>query len=578
LLTQSLLWYTCAMQTLKQTLAEYELELLRIIADRWDVDLPRDQRRAAAALSQAMLDRERAVAVWSRLSDEQRGALQALLAAPDRKMPTAMFKRLAGEVRPMGADRLVREKPYLSPVSAAEALYYLGLIAYGGGQAFVYVPSDLAPLLPTERTGYDLKTPERSEPLPSLPEPQDIRPADTSLVDDLTTFLVGCYIEDVPLVNESLSDDARMALEPYFIGKVDAARVALIVNLAFEMGIAALEDEKIKPVPAKARTWLDSPRPAQVRALAESWQGSRRFNELLFVPTLKVERTGTWQNDPLLARQAICTYLESVPPSGWWSADDLIETIHEEEPDFMRPDGDYESWYIRDAKTNKYLRGFEHWHAVDGALLRFILTAPMHMLGLLDIAEGGKFCRLTPYGRALIGSGEWPQSRSSNTVREGVPITVDADGTCRAMRATNRYERFQLARFTNWIGGVSSTEGYRYLITPESVARAKKQGVRIDQIITFLQRVSANSVPESVISQLQAWAAAEAQTASLEQLWVLRLPSEALLDSLFALPKVRRYLGARLGAQAVAVRADQREALLKALRENNLQVEVSPSE
>jgi hypothetical protein len=146
------------------------------------------------------------------------------------------------------------------------------------------------------------------------------------------------------------------------------------------------------------------------------------------------------------------------------------------------------------------------------------------------------------------------------------------------MRATNRYERFQLARFTNWIGGVSSTEGYRYLITPESVARAKKQGVRIDQIITFLQRVSANSVPESVISQLQAWAAAEAQTASLEQLWVLRLPSEALLDSLFALPKVRRYLGARLGAQAVAVRADQREALLKALRENNLQVEVSPSE
>lgn len=566
------------MQTLKQTLAEYDIELLRVIANRWDVDLPRDARRAVNTLSEAMLDREKAAAIWSRLSDEQRGALQAVIGAPEHKVPAGMFKRIAGEVRSMGTDRLVREKPYLAPVSAAEALYYLGLIAYGGGQAFVYVPSDLAPLLPTERTGYDLKAaPQHGEPLPSLPEPQDIRAADTSLVDDLTTFLVACYNEDVPLVNESLSDEARIALEPFFIGKVDAARLALMVNLALEMGIAALEGENIKPVPAKARLWLDSPRPAQVRALAESWQGSRRFNELLYVPTIRVERTGTWQNDPLLARQAICSYLENVPPNGWWSVDDLIETVHEEEPDFMRPDGDYESWYIRDAKTNKYVRGFEHWHAVDGALLRFILTAPMHMLGLLDIAEGGKFCRLTPYGRALIGSGEWPNPLP-NPAREGTPIVVEADGTCRAMRTTNRYERFQLARFTNWIGNVSSAEGYRYLITSESVARAKKQGVRVEQLIAFLQRVSANNVPETVVRQLQAWAAAEAQTASLEQLWVLRLPSEALLDSLFELPKVRRYLGARLGAQAVVVRADQREALLKALRENNLHVEVSPAE
>ncbi|RMF53452.1 MAG: hypothetical protein D6749_02355 [Chloroflexota bacterium] len=563
------------MPTLEQTLAEYEIDLLRIIANRWDVDLPRDHKRAVSALSKAMLDREKAESVWERLSDEQRGALQVLLASAEHKMPTGTFKRLAGEVRPMGADRLVREKPHLAPISVAEALYYLGLIAYGGGQAFVYVPSDLAPLLPTNKTGYDLSAAaQRSEPLPSVPEPQNIRPADTSLVDDLTTFLVGCYIEDVPLVDESLSDEMRMALEPFFIGKVDAARVALMVNLALDMGIAALEEGKIKPVPAKARSWLDVPRPAQVRALAESWQSSRRFNELLHVPTLRVERTGTWQNDPLLARQAILNYLELVPPSDWWSVDDLIETIHEEEPDFMRPDGDYESWYIRDARTNKYLRGFEHWHAVDGALLRFILNVPMHLLGLLDIAESGKFCRLTPYGRALVGSGEWPPS-VPNAPNEGKPITVDADGTCRALRATNRYERFQLARFTNWIGGVSSVEGYRYLITPESVARAKRQGVRIEQIITFLQRVTDNGVPQTVVQQLQTWAAAEAQTATLEQLWVLRVPSKALLDDLFELPKVRRYLGARLGDQAVAVRADQREALLKALRENNLHVDVA---
>jgi hypothetical protein len=567
------------MQNLAQTLADYDLELLRVIANRWDVELPRSVKGAVAALSKVMLDRERAAAIWARLSDEQRGVLQTLLGSAGYKMPAPMFKRIAGEVRQMGVERLVREKPYLSPVSHAEALYYLGLIAFGGGQAFVYVPSDLAPLLPIEKTGYDLSAPaQRSEPLLSLPEPQGIRAADTSLVDDLTTFLAACYNEDVPLVNESLSDEQRMALEPFFIGKVEVARLALMVSLALDMGIAGLEGEKIKPVPAKARSWLDAPRPAQVRALAEGWQGSRRFNELFHVPTLKVERTGTWQNDPLLARQAICGYLEMVPPNGWWSVDELIETIHEEEPDFMRPDGDYESWYIRDAKTNKYLRGFEHWHAVDGAVLRFILTVPMHWLGLVDIAENGAVCRLTPYGRALVGVSEWPPNPPPNAPNEGKPITVDAEGTCRAMRATNRYERFQLARFTNWIGGVSSVEGYQYLITPESVARAQKQGVRAEQIVTFLRRVTGDKVPTAVIQQLQTWASAQAQTATLEQLWVLRLPSEALLDKLFELPKVRRFLGARLGAQAVAVRADQREALIKALRENNLQVEVNGAE
>lgn len=579
LLSLRKLWYTCAMQTLAQTLAEYDLELLRVIANRWDVELPRSFKGAVEMLSKAMLDRERAAAIWARLSDEQRGALQTLLGAPERKMPALMFKRIAGEVRPMGVDRLVREKPYLQPASHAEALYYTGLIAYGGGQALVYVPSDLAALLPSEKTGYDLSAPaQQSRALPSLAEPQGIRTADTSLVDDLTTFLVACYIEAVPLVNDSLSDEVRLALEPYFIGKVDAARVALIVSLALDTGIAALEGENIKPMPAAARAWLDSPRPAQVRALAEGWQRSRRFNELLYVPTLKVERTGTWQNDPLLARQAICNYLEIVPPNGWWTLDELIESIHEEEPDFMRPDGDYDSWYIRDAKTNKYLRGFEHWHAVDGALLRFILTAPMHWLGLIDIAENGAVCRLTPYGRALVGMSEWPPNPPPNAPTEGKPITVDADGTCRAMRATNRYERFQLARFTNWIGGVSSAEGYQYLITPESLARAQQQGVRAEQIVTFLRRVTGDKVPTSVIQQLQTWATAQAQTAKLEQLWVLRLPSEAILDRLFELPKVRRFLGARLGPQAVVVRADQREALIKALRENNLQVEVSGAE
>src|SRR5436853_3314908 len=148
------------MQDLSRTLSDYDLELLRVIANRWDVDLnSRDAKQAAERLASAMLKPERASDAWDRLNDEQRGALQALLGGGG-KMPKAIFSRMYGDIRQIGPEKLEREKPYLNPASLAEALFYRGLIAvtFGEGtkapQPVVYVPSDLIPLLPAHKTSY----------------------------------------------------------------------------------------------------------------------------------------------------------------------------------------------------------------------------------------------------------------------------------------------------------------------------------------------------------------------------------------------------------------------------------------
>src|SRR5258707_9319744 len=112
-----------------------------------------------------------------------------------------------------------------------------------------------------------------------------------------------------------------------------------------------------------------------------------------------------------------------VPSDTWWSVDQLINAVKEEEADFQRPNGDYDSWYIRDAATNQYLRGFETWDKVDGAVLRFILTGPMHGLGLVDTAENGGACRLTAYGRAFIDLADWPVGATEITT-----MTIQPDG------------------------------------------------------------------------------------------------------------------------------------------------------
>ena len=118
------------------------------------------------------------------------------------------------------------------------------------------------------------------------------------------------------------------------------------------------------------------------------------------MPRLRVE--GSWQNDPLHARQATLQFLSPLPPGVWWSLNAFIEAVKQTHPDFQRPAGDYDSWYLYDTSTETFLRGFEHWDEVDGALLRYLITGPLHWLAILDLAspEPGKppsAFRLSPW-------------------------------------------------------------------------------------------------------------------------------------------------------------------------------------
>ena len=65
----------------------------------------------------------------------------------------------------------------------------------------------------------------------------------------------------------------------------------------------------------------------------------------------------------------------------------MIDEIKSTEPDFQRPGGDSESGYIRSEREDVYLNGFESWDQVDGALLRFMLTGPLHWLGLAELGR-----------------------------------------------------------------------------------------------------------------------------------------------------------------------------------------------
>jgi hypothetical protein len=505
-------------------------------------------------------------------------------------MLTPRFERLFGEIRRMGAGQIERERPDLNPASTAESLYYKGLIAQGYEKAkpapnpVVFVPNDLLQILPTHKTAYENLPDEPAyeedsvgvEPLDE--EPSNVQKADASVVDDLTTLLAYLQLHG-PAVNidpslQQLSDytlaqDDCDTLMPYFLTKGDE-RLTFLLGLALSADLIEVHAGHAHPKRAEARRWLAATRAEQMRALAEAWRDSTVYRDLWHVPGLHPEPGGVLDSyDPAVVRQAVSGFIaDLVPEQAWWSIEALIQSVKETDPDFQRPGGDYDSWYIRN-DDGDYLQGFESWDAIEGALLEFYLAGPMHWLGLVDVAEDA--ARLTAYGRAFLNMGAWPAPPDPQD-----KVIVRDDGTLMVSRKVTRIDRFQVARFTTWTGKGDPNNPYTYKLDARGVSRASEQGINTGHIAAFITKaLDGGALPAAIAKLLDNWRSGPVTTVTMERLLVLRTTSPDTMEQIWEMPALRRFLGGRLGPMAVIVRADQWEALRAALGEQGIQVEVS---
>ncbi len=578
------------MLNLQESLKEYDLHLLQIIANRWDVDLDtRDVDIAAERLATAMSVPDKVAVEWERLKDNERGALQTLLASFEHKMPTAHYARLFGEIRHMGPDRREREKPHLNTEGVAEVLYYRGLLylmfdeGKTGVQSFVYVPADLADVLPTRQVSFEMEDDEASsQPADTMQEiampsqiaqaddPLHVHRTDTSIVDDLTTILAYIHVHQVQLDQGVIPADLLADMQQHMIEPSRPDRLEMILYLGVEVGLIVEEDGHLLTVRQAVRSWLEYPRTRQVKTLVDGWQRSTLFNELWQVPDLVPEETG-WRNDPLLLRQTLRETLQFLYGGQWLSLAGMIAEIKEADPDFQRPSGDYTGWYIRDRQSGDYLTGFEYWDRIEGAMLHYAVIGPLYWLGLLDLggetpdkSDSNAF-KLNAFGKAWIERNPWPVVKDPETQLE-----IDADGQILVPRAANRYDRFQLARFSTW---GPSGDPYRYTLTSTSLKHADTQGIRPEHIRAFLQRTTGQPLPTGVQSLLDTWETTGGASIVLEHLLVLQLDAPDLMKLVWETPAIRRFLGRQLGPLAVTVRADQWEGLVAALEQQGIPID-----
>ncbi|MER3487202.1 MAG: hypothetical protein C4345_15705, partial [Chloroflexota bacterium] len=90
----------------------------------------------------------------------------------------------------------------------------------------------------------------------------------------------------------------------------------------------------------------------------------------------------------------------------WIALSAFIASVKKLDPDFQRPDGDYERWHIRDAKTGRLLTGFSSWNQVEGALLTFMFEGPLTWLGIVRTGEqegASASFQITAFGARALG-------------------------------------------------------------------------------------------------------------------------------------------------------------------------------
>lgn len=525
------------MPDLYHTLLKYDLGHLHIIAGLWGLELESNIADSAAEeLAASLLDPEPVRETIDILSAEARAALFALVES-DGKMEWVSFSRKFGEIREMGEAKRDRERPHLKPISLAENLFYRGLLAKAffnadkGAQEFAYIPDDLFELikLETDHESASVKSEPLGRPATPIEKAFEI-PATDRILDDATTFLAAMRL-----------GKSNQQFEPRLHTLLTTAKIL----------------NKNIPQADAVKAFLEASRADALKILVEAWRSSQIFDELRLVPGILCE--GEWTNQPVVTREFLTDLVDAIPLGKWWSIPAFIRTIKEKFPDYQRPAGDYDSWFIKRETDGQFLRGFAYWDQVDGALIKYFIQT-LHWLGMVDLASPEEGKEITAFRVAS----------PSEKKEERGKITVASDGKIVISRLFSRAVRYQISRFCEWCD--EHNDEYKYQVTAQSLTHAKEQGLKAEQLLALLVKHTSGAVPPALVKALKQWEA-HGTEARVESLLVLRVSRPEIVEEMRK-SKAGKFLGEMLSPTAVIVKSRAIQKVMTALTELGLLAEI----
>ncbi len=535
------------MPDLSASLQKHDLGHLRIVAGFWGLELESiDSDSAIEELAASLLDLEAVTETIDILPAEARSALTALVES-DGKMEWPAFARKHGEIREMGPGKRDREHPHLKPTSTSEILFYRALIARAffetdkGLQEFVFIPDDLFEIIVEAGMQHALPL-KKNEPLGRPATPVE-------------------KAREIPATDHVL-DDAATCLAAMRMGKSDFTPDPKLVALLTTAKLI----KKDAPQTESVKKFLEASRPEALMLLNTAWLASDTFDELRLMPGLICE--GEWKNQPQVTREFLTNLVNDIPQGKWWSIPALLKAVKEKYPDYQRPAGDYDSWFIKRASDGQFLRGFAYWDAVDGALVKYFIHV-LHWMGAVDLASPEEGKEFTAF-RVIESKVEGQKSRDLRPSTFDGKLNVSSNGRITISRYFSRAVRYQISRFCDW--DVEKGDDYLYSVSAQSLRRAGEQGLKAEQLLALLVKYTNGSVPPAMVKALKRWDSHGAE-ARVENLLVLRVSRPEFMEEMRR-SKAGKFLGELLSPTAVVVKSGAIEKVMAALAELGLLAEV----
>jgi hypothetical protein len=278
------------------------------------------------------------------------------------------------------------------------------------------------------------------------------------------------------------------------------------------------------------------------------------------------------QDDLVRFRHLVLRVLSALPDDEWVMLSDLLPLMR-----LIWPQFDYSvwqrylfyspSWFLTSDRSEGPLRPMDErdWHQAQGQFLRWIITGPLHWLGLADLhLEAGRLAAVRFRGLADL---YWnrvlapPVPVSVGTGVEGAPadVTIDGDTIVVLPSATDGRVHGLLDRIARL--ETISPERFVYRFDPRAVYEAYEAGMALSEILEGWEQLISVPIPPETEERLTDWWKAYGQVRIYKDVTVIEFSDDYALDEMKAVTSLESVLIAELSPRLVMIPQDAVETL-----------------
>lgn len=357
--------------------------------------------------------------------------------------------------------------------------------------------------------------------------------------------------------------------------ELDLARLPLLRTLTEAVGLLTAGATGLR-LGDEAAAFFARPRGLRRKLLFDAYLATTRWSELPRLPDLSITpRTNLNVPAVATARRRVLAELAELPGGEWFTIDHLVNRLHTKAYEFLLSrtvSHAYNTYYYFSspyrsdvyAGYNALGLTFTHsdrrdveWKDVEGQFIRLIVTGALHDMGIVDLGAEDESAppshfRITPLGATLL-KGDTPDEPDLPT-----NVVIQPNFQVLAFEPADEATLFSLDAMAKRVRIEQVAE---YHLTRESVLAAEKSGIEIAAILSFLERISRNPLPQNVRRSLEDWGAQMERIKVLQNVAMVHAVDEGTLDLLYADSEMAPLLGRRLTPTAALVPAEHLQAV-----------------